>query len=247
MRFQIAIKSFVGPLLDLFYPPVCANCYQLIDERSPVSLVCNSCLQLLRTVPPDVIRVTIQDKLDPYYLDNISAVYCFDDVFQAIVYHFKYQQMPGLAVEFARWIVRQRPDVRRLLDEAEVVIPVPLHRKRLRKRGYNQSYQICKGLGVTQKILPGLVMRVKNTKTQTRLGRKERILNIHEAFQISGASLVAGKKILLIDDVVTTGATFNECARVLKDNGAENVSALALATPVLENQNTHHRPTNSVQ
>ena len=233
MQLQTTIKSFFEPLLDLLYPPVCANCHELIDERSPVSLVCGSCLQLLRAVPPDVIRATIVDKLQPSYLDNISAVYCFDDVFQAIVHHFKYRQMPGLAVDFARWIVQQRPDVRQLLDAAEVVMPVPLHRKRLRKRGYNQSYQICKGFAVTDKILPGLVLRVKNTQTQTRLGRDERIANIQGAFQISGTSLVKDKKFLLIDDVVTTGATLNECARVLKENGAASVSALALAAPVL--------------
>ncbi len=247
MLRQTTIKSFFEPLLDLFYPPVCANCHNLIDERMPVSLVCGNCLQFLRPVPPDVIHSTILEKLQPSYLDNVAAVYCFDDVFQAIVYHFKYQQMPGLAVDFARWIIRQRPDVRRLLDAAEVVMPVPLHRKRLRKRGYNQSYQICKGFGVTGKILPGLVLRVKNTKTQTRLGRDERKANIQGAFQISGTAQVNGKKILLIDDVVTTGATLNECARVLKEHGAASVSALALATPVLASRKSEDTSTESVQ
>lgn len=113
-------------------------------------------------------------------------------------------------------------------------LPVPLHPIRQKERGYNQSKFISKGM---VKILGGTIIenaltRDKNTVSQTTLNREERQQNVHQAFQMGRPSAISGKTIILVDDLITTGATMNECARVLKENGAKQVIGVAVASPI---------------
>ncbi len=113
-------------------------------------------------------------------------------------------------------------------------LPVPLHPIRQKERGYNQSRFISKGIIRIHggNLLELALIRRKNTVSQTNLDRQERQKNVHQAFHIRDGVEVSGKTIVLVDDVITTGATINECARVLKENGVEKVIALAVASPV---------------
>jgi len=115
--------------------------------------------------------------------------------------------------------------------EIDLIIPIPLHRLRKIDRGYNQSYYIAKGLSKYFNIpLSGKILfRSKFTKSQTTLNLKEREENISGAFNLKKHKTVSGKNILLVDDVITTGATTNECAKVLLEAGANNVYAISAA------------------
>lgn len=117
---------------------------------------------------------------------------------------------------------------------ADVIIPVPLHRRRRRERGYNQSALLAQRLGwaIQISVRGDLLRRHRYTTSQTRLNAQQRSLNVQGAFscaQRDVAKTIAGKKVLLIDDVATTGATLRECAQALKDQGARSVWALTLA------------------
>lgn len=115
--------------------------------------------------------------------------------------------------------------------KADLIIPVPIHRTRRADRGYNQSYYIAKGISTTLKIplRDNIIKRNRYTSTQTKLNLAERKLNVQDAFTFKKKYNPAGKRIILVDDVITTGATISECGRVLLEHGAEKVFALSVA------------------
>lgn len=132
----------------------------------------------------------------------------------------------GLLSSFAKTILPH--------PEGFVMVPVPLHKRRLRERGFNQSFLLAKV--VSSELETPLdcltFIRKRDTKSQTGLRRKERKRNVANAFSVTSAAIFKGKKVLLVDDVITTGHTLNECAKVLKKSGALEVLCLALARTV---------------
>jgi len=127
-----------------------------------------------------------------------------------------------LYAAFVRWFSHDPPDL---------IIPVPLHARRLRQRGFNQAYQLVRGWPSRERsgIAREVLVRRRPTPPQTGLGRRDRRKNIRGAFTVADGKRIDGKRILLIDDVMTTGATLNECAGVLRSAGAARVDCLTLA------------------
>jgi ComF family protein len=115
-----------------------------------------------------------------------------------------------------------------------LVLPIPLHTVRKKEREYNQSSYIARGIfeETEANIIENLLIRKRYTASQTKLNRIKRKLNVKDAFSLIDASIVKDNIVVLVDDVVTTGATMNECARLLKENGAGKIIGVALATPV---------------
>jgi ComF family protein len=115
------------------------------------------------------------------------------------------------------------------------MVPVPLHKVRLRERGYNQSAWICEGLSEATgvPVLKKGLFRKKYTQTQTGKSGEERRKNVRNAFEIKAPERIRGKSVLLVDDVSTTGSTINSCAGILKNGGAEAVFGVALARPLM--------------
>jgi ComF family protein len=113
----------------------------------------------------------------------------------------------------------------------EAIIPVPLHPTRLRERGFNQALLLGKPLGRIhhKKVLVGALQRIRNTTPQVQLDHSERERNVRGAFAVKKQEEIIDKRLLLVDDVYTTGATVNECARVLKKSGAKEIIILTLA------------------
>jgi ComF family protein len=114
---------------------------------------------------------------------------------------------------------------------ADLIIPVPLHRSRERERGFNQAFELSRQFSRLTRIpLPTrLLVRTRPTKVQAGLSRRERRINLRGAFEVSRSRVLEDKTVLLIDDVFTTGATLNECAKILKENGALRINVLTLA------------------
>jgi ComF family protein len=143
---------------------------------------------------------------------------------------FKYGDRLHAIHTFAPWMIRAGQE---LIDQSDIIIPVPLHNKRLRERRFNQSallaQEIAKRSG--KAYLPDLLQRTRHTIPQQGLNYKERGKNVHGAFGVNKDHLqtLKGKAILLIDDVFTSGATLNECARVMKKAGAAAVNVLTVA------------------
>lgn len=170
---------------------------------------------------------------DPPAFDHARAAMRFSDVARDLVHLLKYGDRLDLVKPFAMWMSRAGDE---LLREADALVPVPLHWTRLFQRRFNQSAELARAIS-RQKELPvidDVLLRVRATPPQVGLARDERAKNVHRAFAIekSARPKVKGKRIVLIDDVLTTGATANACARILRRAGASRVDVLTLARVV---------------
>jgi ComF family protein len=152
---------------------------------------------------------------------------------KAIVHEFKYGGLKNLAYDLARTCARHVPSS--FFEGIDIVVPVPLHFLRSIQRGYNQADCIARGIisgsGCGATLAAGAVCRIKMTKTQTVLSRDQRVKNVHGAFSVKAGkiTLVKDKGVILVDDIITTGATTGQCAAALLDAGAKRVRVLSLA------------------
>jgi ComF family protein len=170
---------------------------------------------------------------DPPAFDRARAAMRFSDVARDLVHLLKYGDRLDLVKPFAVWMARTGDE---LLREADALIPVPLHWTRLFQRRFNQSAALALAISKRAKlaVIDDALARVRATPPQVGLAREERAKNVHGAFSVEKASRakLKGKRIVLIDDVLTTGATANACARVLRRAGAARVDVLTLARVV---------------
>jgi ComF family protein len=202
-------------------PPVCDGCGDPLPSWRPISQQRALCPRCRRT---------------PRAVDRGGAVGPYDGALRQIVHALKYDRRRTLARRLAA-LMRARGE--ELLDGADCVVPVPLHRRRLRQRGFNQSADLAAHLGLP--VLSGLT-RTRNTPSQISLPAARRHRNVRDAFKIKSPPRwrprratqmgVAGQCVVLIDDVSTTGATLEACARALKAQGAREVRALTAARVV---------------
>lgn len=201
-------------------PPLCACCGRPFefdpgmgagDER----LLCGPCLR----APPDFARA--------------RAVFRYDEASRGLVLAFKHADRTHGAPAFGRWLARAGAE---LLAEADLVAPVPLHWTRLAWRRFNQSALLAQAAAAAsgRPCVPDLLIRRRRTPTQGELGRSARARNVRRAFAVHRrhGGKVAGRRIVLVDDVFTTGATVEECARTLLAAGAAAVDVLTLARVV---------------
>lgn len=221
--------------LDILFPKWCVACRQRGD------FICQVCRKSLVRVSeplcPRCGRPQISGILCPgcvswsAAVDGIRAPFRFDGVIRQAVYELKYHNIRALAEPLARLINDY------LISNplpGEILVPVPLHRKRLRERGYNQSGLLAKELGklANLPVVDDCLVRQKHTSPQARTAAvAERHSNVDGAFICSGSD-VHGKAVLLIDDVATSGATLNAAAIALKAAGASSVWGLALAREI---------------
>ena len=154
----------------------------------------------------------------------------YNDVIRKLIHIFKYNSPWVLCDLFANWISLLHYD---LLKEIDIIIPVPIHRQKLMKRGYNQSAVIAKKLAYQyqKKCLLEALLKIRHTKSQSTLSGDERRKNVIDSFKVNQnkAHLITGKNILLIDDVVTTGSTMIECKKVLSIANPKQIKTLSIA------------------
>jgi ComF family protein len=159
-------------------------------------------------------------------------VFRYDDASRSLILRYKHADQTASTPPFARWMARAGAE---LLAEADLIVPVPLHRWRLFLRRYNQAALLANALAGLSGVhcRPDLLRRPWHTPSQGGLGRRQRRENVRGAFRLQRGEAVKGKRVLLIDDVLTTGATCEECARTVLAAGAEAVDVLTLARVVL--------------
>lgn len=172
-------------------------------------------------------------ELKPDY-DQVAALFVYDDYSKVLVHKLKYLDHTELAFLVAKWLYVRHKE---FIDSYDLIVPVPLHKKRLFKRKYNQALLIAKCLadrsGVS--LCRDLLIKKKNTTPQTALSKEQRKKNLLGAIAINSKykSEIIGKKILIIDDVITTGSTVNLCAKTLKKNHASLVGIGVIAKTIL--------------
>lgn len=231
--------SLLRRFIDLLYPPRCLICRAFDAET-----LCSSCLSAFSRVVSPVCPICGGPFLNgipenhvceeclrkrPFF-ESAVAPYLYDGRIMDAIHQFKYEGKAHLAkalgpllASFGKEWLREERD--------PLIVPVPLHPKRLRQRGYNQSLLLARHvaarLGASLDFLS--LRRIKDTKVQTGLKRDERRKNVRKAFEVVDRKAVKGKTIVLVDDVATTGSTLNECAKVLRKAGCRKVYGLVLA------------------
>ncbi len=231
----------LSALASLFYPPLCAICSEPIP---PSDYLCDACQAKAPRIKPPFCA-TCSEPFPGHitqvfscancahrtlHFESAVAAYRSRGIVRKILHEFKYGHQIHLRHPVADWLEETLRDPRLKGRRFDLVVPVPLHPARKRERGFNQA-ELLAGLLCSRS---GLVMRepierIRYTTTQTAFDRNERMENLRDAFRLRKKADVRGCRVLLIDDVLTTGSTLSECARVLKAAGALSVQAATAA------------------
>jgi ComF family protein len=228
-------------LADLLVPLTCHGCSTRVAAPGGLCPACWAGLELVGNPVCDVYGTPMAHDAGPGAVsaravehpprwNRARGAAVFNEASQRLVHALKYRDWHEVAPAMARMMVHAG---RELLEEADIVAPVPLHHWRLWTRRYNQSAllaaEVAKLSG--RRLVPDLAVRVRRTRAQVGLGESERNRNVKGAFSVSRhrAAEVMGRKVLLVDDVMTSGATASECARALLEAGAAEVDVLVFA------------------
>lgn len=198
--------------------PACSICFQPFEFKVDDQMTCGKCLQK-----------------HPEYFKAL-AVLNYDETSKTLITKFKYFDQTNLAKYFSELMFKQ---VKEILPDIDFIAPVPLHKFRIIKRKYNQSALLAKKIAAlsNKKILFDLLIRIKNNKPQALLSQKARGTNVKGIFKVKEGYCegIKGKNILLIDDVITTGATVESCCKALKKSGVKRIYVLTLAKKIANN------------
>jgi ComF family protein len=226
-------------LLDALLPVRCLGCGETVAAGG---VLCAPCWQKIGFIaPPFCARCGLPfpheaeglcaacAAVPPHY-DRARAVFRYDAASRDLVTGFKHADRTHAAPAFGAWMRRAGAE---LLADCDLLVPVPLHWTRLFRRRYNQASLLAYAIGGPP-VDPDLLRRRRRTPSQGRLGRLARARNIAGAFAVRPGAELGGRRIVLVDDVMTTGATVGECARLLRRAGAARVDVLTLARAARE-------------
>lgn len=235
-------KTYLAAGVDLFYPLNCLACGGALPEES--ASLCRSCQSTMLAVGEQVCPRCTQpfagESEEPFlcpncagrkmYVDCAVAAWRSRGVVRELVHRFKYSGHLFLRHQLTEWLLDGYQDERMNGKSFDYLTPVPLHWLKQCRRGYNQAAELAEALS-REIHLPvrRFLKRIRHTKTQTALDRNERMENLQGCFKMRHGRAVTGRNILLIDDILTTGSTVDECARTLLAGGASSVCALTVA------------------
>jgi ComF family protein len=236
------MPAWLDSALDLIYPRACAGCRMALEGgRGHLCWDCRSDVRPI--VPPYCARCgnPVEGRIDHRYIcyhctqaaPHFTLARCaarFEGVLPRLVHAFKYREALWLAGDLAE-LLEACWETHYAGRACDAVAAVPLHPARRRARGYNQAALLAGALArrIGRPLLAGCLHRVRDTQTQTHLTARERLHNVTDAFEAARPARLRGRKVLLVDDVMTTGATVGACAKALTDGGAAEVLVLTLA------------------
>ena len=226
---------------DVILPATCLSCDMAVAAQGGVCASCWDKLRLIEKPYCDIMgspfsydlgagALSAQAIANPPVFDKARSAVLYDDVARRLVQGLKFSDRTDLAPWMAKWMARAGSDV---LTPDAVVIPVPLHRRRLISRRFNQSAELARALAAQTglEFEPDALIRTRATRQQVGLGTKERHKNVQGAFRVPPAHdiTIKGQTIILVDDVFTTGATLQACARAIRRKGAKQIFCLTFA------------------
>lgn len=211
------MKNFFSNILtslsSFFFPPSCLICEEYLNDEL---FICKKCLSELQ----------LHKNTDPGYI----AVFQYNNSIKKLIYELKYNSRPEIGQILGKEAAKHLSDI--FENDNSILMPVPLHRKRLKKRGYNQSLFIAKGMSeeLNVPICQDLVIRRKDNISQTKVESSDRKKNVSGIFKLDNSTVEKDIFIIVVDDLITTQATTKEIYKVLNDSGYSNFFGLCIAT-----------------
>ena len=215
--------NFIEKILDLIFPPVCGICNKEIN-----TYLCGKCEK-------EINKITCvgENRYDNKYFSTHMYLFKYEGIIRNKIISYKFNDKPYLYKTFCEIFVKNKK-VCEFLKKYDIIISVPMYKKKKNQRGYNQSELIAKETAKKVENIEyrnDILIKIKNTARQSSLNKEQRKENIKNAYLIksSNKEYILNKNILIFDDIYTTGSTANECAKMLKEAGAKNIGILTIA------------------
>ncbi|MDD4493295.1 MAG: ComF family protein [Eubacteriales bacterium] len=226
----LSFVDYANYALKLLYPPRCIFCGEIISIRKEPE-ICDECSGKLPFIGKN-IGIRGDDRFD-----SLSILFSYEGIVKTSLQNYKFHDKPAYFRTYAL-LLAERIGKDLDTERIDMLMAVPLHRSRLLVRGYNQSRLISRYIGrkIEKPDMTRLIIRARKTEIQSKLAGVQREDNVRGAFTVKHREKIAGKTVLIIDDILTTGSTINECCRVLKEAGAQEVHAAAVASGRVELQ-----------
>lgn len=240
-RLGRGLRGLIAAAVDAVYPPVCTGCGRMVGQHRGVCPACWATLRLIERPYCEVLGLPFSHDLgagilsadaiaNPPVFDRLRSVAIHDGIARSLVHGLKYRDRTDLAIMMAGWMVRASDGT---VEACDAILPVPLHAYRLWGRRFNQSAELARAIARLsgKPYLATALIRTKRTARQVGLGAQARENNVRGAFAVTEAGKTAlfGKRVVLVDDVYTTGATVSAATRALKKAGAGDVTVLTFA------------------
>ncbi|MBU1726203.1 MAG: ComF family protein [Candidatus Omnitrophica bacterium] len=239
------LRKVIKGITDIIYPKVCLACKSKLDDSSIGELICAQCWgKTKRNLPPfchscgrrlekknftkHICPACARQKLN---FDRAFSPFTYEGPVKELIHQFKYKNKDHLGQFLSKPMISFIKEYSLPINDMDIIVPIPLHKAKLREREFNQAQVLSAHIAkeFNKEILNDALCRHRSTKTQTELEVSERFSNVMDSFRVEKAEAVKGKNLLLVDDVLTTGATASEAAQALKNAGANIVFVLTLA------------------
>ena len=208
-------------ILDLIYPNVCGFCGKINKD-----CFCEECEKQIKPM----LLCNIDKYKDKFYSEHLY-LFKYQGQIRNYILNYKFNDKSYIYRTFSK-IFSKNEKVCRFFEKYDIIIPVPIHNKRMNLRGYNQSELIAREISknfINIKLENDILLKIKNTNPQSTLSREERIINSKHVYEIRNKEKIKMKNIILLDDIYTTGSTADECSKILKLSGANNIGIITLA------------------
>jgi competence protein ComFC len=215
-------------IINLIFPPKCIFCRRVLGVASDID-ICPDCYSKIPFLRGGILESPLNNQKG--YCDEVIAVCRYSGIVRNALINYKFNDKSSFYKALGK-LMSERVKKMTNYRNFDIIASVPLFKQRQNVRGYNQAAlmakEISKELGIPNDFK--LLFRKRNTKSQSLLSRQERLENLRDAFEVKEINKVKGKNIILIDDVLTTGSTLNECGKALKIAGAGKIAAIVMAT-----------------
>lgn len=206
----------------MLYPPVCGICHQLGQDY-----LCSCCKEKMKKLERKQSFFITNNK-EPF--QECFSLFCYQEPIRELILNYKFKNETYLAKTFAKILLNSKKVVG-MMQSYDIIMPVPMDGNRKRQRGYNQCELLAKELikGNPVILLDTNLAKQKNRKVQSSLGKEERQENVKEAFYLKQEKSILHQKVLLLDDIYTTGSTIRACSKIVKKAGAKRVGVITIA------------------
>ncbi len=215
--------TWLDKIVNMIYPPVCGICHQLGQDY-----LCSCCKDKMKRLEN---KQSFLNRNEQESFKECFSLFCYQELIRELILTYKFENEPYLAKTFAEILLNSKKVVG-MMKSYDIIVPIPMDDKRKRQRGYNQCELLAKELVKCNPVIlfdTNVLAKQKNRKVQSSLGKEERQENVKEAFYLKQEKAIVHKKVLLLDDIYTTGSTVRACSKVITKAGAKQVGVITIA------------------